>query len=248
MSAADEQVGDRDGFGREIARRELRLLIGGGNLVAQKDEHDRRRDDLPQRAGGADRSAGDRRSVTALEHGRQRQQPHRYHRGADDPRRCGEQRADHAHRDAEAAAQPAHEQSHGVQQRLGEFRALEHHPHEDEQRHRDEQVVGHDAVDAVGERLHEGEFEDLEMGADQRVDQRHPRQGEGDGEAQQQRAAQGEHHREDIELVDHAAAPTMRGRGSRAARGRNPATWRRRAPSATALAESPSPRRSRCTS
>ena len=93
---AREQVADRHGVRGEIAELALRFLVGVRNLVAQHDEDERGRDDLAERAGGADRPAGERGAVAAPEHGRQREQPHGHDRRADDAGRGGEQRADHA--------------------------------------------------------------------------------------------------------------------------------------------------------
>jgi hypothetical protein len=106
--------------------------------------------------------AGDRRVVAALEHGGQRQQPHGHDGGADDAGGGRQQRADDAHRIAEPAAQAAEQQRHGIEQLLGDLRALQHDAHEDEQRHRDQHLVGHDAEDALREGAEDGEVEDTE--------------------------------------------------------------------------------------
>src|SRR3990167_3216008 len=127
---ADEQVADRDGFRREDAHLQLRLLIGAGHHVTQQDQHDRRRNDLSQGAGGRQGAGGDGRVVTAPQHGRQGQQAHGHHGGADDAGTGGEQCTDHAYGNRQAAAQGAEQPRHGFQQVFGDPRFFQHHPHE----------------------------------------------------------------------------------------------------------------------
>src|SRR3990167_7282637 len=117
---ADEQVADRDGFRREDTHLQLRLLVGAGHHVTEQDQHDRRRNDLPQGAGGGQGAGGDGRIVTAPQHGRQGQQAHGHHRGADDAGTGGEQRTDHAYGNRQAAAQGAEQPRHGFQQVFGD--------------------------------------------------------------------------------------------------------------------------------
>ena len=199
---ADEEVGNGNRIRGEVSCCQLGLLISGGDLVAEQDQHDRRWDDLAECAGRANRAAGDRRRIAAAQHGRQGQQPHGHHGGADDTGRSGEQGTDDGDRDAEAAAHAAHYQRHGLQQLFRQSRSLEHHPHEDEQRHRNQQVVGHDAVDAIGQGLHEGELKNAEGGTAEGVDQGHARKREGDRKAKHQRPAERQDHGRNDQLVN----------------------------------------------
>ena len=73
-------------------------------LVGHDDQHQRRRDDLRQRAGGRDDAGGEAAVVAVAQHDRQRDQAHRDHRGRDDAGGGGQQRADEDHRIGEAAA------------------------------------------------------------------------------------------------------------------------------------------------
>ena len=65
---AGEQVTNGNRLGRENAHLELRLLVRRGHDVAEHHEDDRWRDDLPERAGGADRAGRDLRRVAAPQH------------------------------------------------------------------------------------------------------------------------------------------------------------------------------------
>src|SRR5690606_4895660 len=96
---AHEQVADRNGLRREDAHLQLCLLIGAGHHVTQQNQHDGRRDDLPEGTGGGQGAGGNGWVVAAAQHGWQRQQAQGYHGGADDAGRRGEQRTDQAHGD-----------------------------------------------------------------------------------------------------------------------------------------------------
>ena len=145
--------------------------------VRQQDQHQARRDDLAQRARGADRAAGDRRVVAAPQQRGQRQQPERDHGGADD---AGGGAHQHAHADdaqRHAAAQAAGQVADHVEQVFGQARLLQHHAHEHEQRDRQPLVVGHHAVDArrqqVEQRLAEADEAEHEAARRQRDAHRH---------------------------------------------------------------------------
>ena len=173
-----EEVADRQRLRRGDAERALRLLIGRRQDIAEEDEHDRGRDDLPQRAGGGDRAGGKRRVVAALEHRRQRHQPHGDDGRSDDAGGGREKRADDGDREAEAAAHRPEEATHGVEQVFRHMRFLEHHAHDDEERHGEQEIVLRDADDALGQ-------EQDEVGL-------HEPAGEPDGGEQERRAAEDE--------------------------------------------------------
>ena len=59
-------------------RGELGALVGIAELVAEQHQHDRRRDDLAQRARCGDRAVSSR-VVAGTQHHRQRDQAHRHH-------------------------------------------------------------------------------------------------------------------------------------------------------------------------
>ena len=74
-------------------------------LVAEHHQHDARRDDLPERAGGGDHAGRELGRVAVAQHHRQRDEAHRDHRGAHHAGGGGEQRADEDHGEPEPAAQ-----------------------------------------------------------------------------------------------------------------------------------------------
>ena len=113
-------------------------------LVGHDDQHQRRRDDLRQRAGCGDHAGGEAPVVAVAQHDRQRDQAHRDHRGGDHAGGRGEQRADEDHGVGEAAAHRPEQLADGVEQVLGHAAALEDQPHEGEERHREQRVVRHD--------------------------------------------------------------------------------------------------------
>jgi hypothetical protein len=106
--------------------------------------------------------------------------------------------ADDDHRQAESAAQAVHQLDQGAQQLVGQPRALQHDAHEDEHRHRDQRLVGHDAVNAVRKSLEENRVEGAREHTDAGENQGHAGQGEGHREAGHQRGAdadeQGQRH------------------------------------------------------
>ena len=140
-------------------------------LVGHHDQHQRRRDDLRQRAGGRDDAGGHAAVVAVAQHDRQRDQAHRNHRGGDDAGGGGEQRADEHDGVGEAAADGAEQLPDGVEQILGHAGSFEHQSHEGEERDRQQRVVVHHAVDALGKRLQEVRPEFAELDADEGEDQ-----------------------------------------------------------------------------
>jgi hypothetical protein len=161
----------------------LRLGVGALQDVAEEHERDRGRDDLAERAGGTDRAGGELGVVAGLEHGRQREEAHGDDGGADDAGRGGEQRADDGDRDGEAAPDPGEQHAHGLQELIGDAGPLQHHPHEDEERDRDQHLVDHGAEVARRQPAEEAEVEDAEPPADAGEDERRAGEREGDRES-----------------------------------------------------------------
>ena len=146
---AGEQIADGDGSRREVSLRELRRLVRVAELVAEQHQHGGGRENLRQRRGGGDGAGGKPRVVAEAQHRRQRDQAHGHRGGADDAFRGSKQRAHHDYRDAEPAAQRTEQPAHGLEQFLGDARALEHDAHEDEHRDRQQCLVGHHAENAL---------------------------------------------------------------------------------------------------
>ena len=140
-------------------------------LVGHHDQHQRGRNDLRQRAGGRDDAGRHAAVVAVAQHDRQRDQAHRDHGGGDHAGGRGKQRADEDHGVGEAAADGAEQLPDGVEQILGHAGAFEHQSHEGEERNRQQRVVVHHAVDALGKRLQEVRAELAELDADEGEDQ-----------------------------------------------------------------------------
>ena len=124
-------------------------------LVGHHDQHQRRRNDLRQRAGGRDDAGRHPAVIAVAQHDRQRDQAHRDHGSGHDAGRGREQRADEHDGVGEAAADGAEQLPDGVEQVLGHAGPLQHQSHEREERDRQQRVVVHHAVDALGKRLQE---------------------------------------------------------------------------------------------
>ena len=124
---------------------------------------------------------------------------------------------------AEPAAQRAEQLAHGREQRLGDPRALEHHAHEDEQRHRHQRLVGHGAEVAAGQRREDRRVEHAE---------RHAERGEQQGDAGQREGHRvAEQHGADRRR--RTSPPTGSRRSARCSCGRPPAACLSRRSSVT---------------
>ena len=137
--------------------------------VGQQDEDQAGRDDLSERAGGADGAAGQPLVVAAPEHAGQRQQPERHHGGADDPGGRAHQHADQDNADAEPAAQRAGGVADHIHQVFCQPGAFQHHAHEDKERDREQGRIGDDAEDAVRQQVEQQRAE-AEIAEDQAGD------------------------------------------------------------------------------
>ena len=154
--------------------------------VGQHHQHQRRRNDLGDGAGGGDDAGCHLRIVAVARHHRQRDQPHGDDRGRDRAGDRAEQRADEDDRIGEAAAHRAEQLAHRVEQVLGEPAALQDRAHEGEERDRQQQLVGGDAEDALGQRLQQHEVEIAELDGKEAEAQAHRRERERDRIADEQ--------------------------------------------------------------
>ncbi len=157
--------------------------------VADQHQHDAGGNDLPQGTGCRHGSGGQLLVVASFQHGGDRQQAHGDHGGAHDARGGAQQGAHHDYGYRQSAADAPEDQAHGVQQLFGKARALQHNPHENEKRHRQQGDVGHDAPDPQGE-----EVEKRPAETDQAEKKGGAEQGEGDRKAGHQENRQGEKH------------------------------------------------------
>ncbi len=148
--------------------------------IGQQDQDQAGRNDLAQRAGGADHAAGQPLVVAAAQQRRQSEQAERHHRGADDAGGGAHENADDDDADAEPATQVSGRMRDHVHQVFGELGFLQHHAHEDEQRHGDQRVVRHHAEDAAGKQIEqqraEADIAEHQTGRRQRQSNRDARQ------------------------------------------------------------------------
>ena len=140
VDAGEHQAGDK-GRGKDRTHR-LTENIG------QQNQHQARRNDLPQGARCADGAAGHAGFVAAAQQHWQGQQANGHHGGADDAGGGAEQHADQHDGQAHAAVQAAHGLADRLQHVLGDFGFLQHHPHKRKQRYRQQRVVADHAEHA----------------------------------------------------------------------------------------------------
>ena len=140
-------------------------------LVRHHDQDQRGWNDLRQCSGGRDHARCQTPVVAVAQHDRQRDQPHRDDRSGDHARGRRQQRADEDHGIGEPAADRAEQLPDSVEQVLRHAGALEDQSHEREERNREQHVVVHDAVDALGQRLQEIGVEQPELDSDQAEDE-----------------------------------------------------------------------------
>ena len=93
---------------------------------------------------------------------------------------------------AKSAAQCAEQAPHGFQQVFGDAGTLKHHSHKDEQRNREQDLVGHDAEDSLRQGAENGEAHDAQRVAKERKNQRHPGERQGNLIARHQRNNDGQ--------------------------------------------------------
>ncbi|MCE3247753.1 MAG: hypothetical protein K0R41_1578 [Geminicoccaceae bacterium] len=156
---------------------------------AHHHEHHARRDQDAERAASGDRTGRHLRVVAGADHRRRRHHAHHRHRGADDAGRGREDRRGQQHAQIERAAKRGEDQLERLEQPLHQPSLLEQVPHEDEQRHRRERLLLHQA-----DGLEDHKVEDRVAEADVAEHDRQHDQREGDRKADenpgQQRAEQ----------------------------------------------------------
>src|SRR5690606_16124220 len=101
------------------------------------------------------------------------------------------------------AAHTAKEATHGREKLLGDSRALEHGAHEDEQGHRDQHLVRHEADVARRQGAEVRRVEHAQQPAGQREDQRGAGERERDREADQERGDDAEEQADGEDLAEH---------------------------------------------
>ena len=121
---------------------------------------------MRQRAGGRDDARRHPAVVAIAQHDRQRDQAHRDHGSGNDAGRSGEQGANEHDGIGETAADGAEQLSDGIEQVLGHAGSLQHQSHECKERDREQRVVVHHAVNALGKRLQEVRAELSKFDAD----------------------------------------------------------------------------------
>ena len=132
IDRAHEQVADRD-----------RQLIG------HDDQHDRRRNEDAERAGGRDHPGRELFRIILPHHDRDRQCREQHDRRADNAGRCREQDSDQDDGDGQPAAHLAEHADEIRHHQLGDARAIEHQAHIDEHRQRNEHPVRHRGENTV---------------------------------------------------------------------------------------------------
>ena len=195
--AEDEDVGAEqqhlddagaDGAGIHVAHR-------AAELVAQHDQHQGGRDQLGDGARGGDHARGHPLVVVVADHDGQAEQPHGDDRGGHGAGDGAEQGAHQDHGIGEPAAHRAEELARPFQQILRQAAALQYGAHEGEEGDGQQQVVGHDAEDALRQGLEQGHGEIAMLDGDGREEQADGGQREGHGKADQQEDDEApEHH------------------------------------------------------
>ena len=183
-------------------------------MVGHHDEHQRRRNDLCQRAGRRDDPGSHPAIVAVAQHDRQRDQPHGYHRGCDHAGRRGQQRPDEDHGISQAAAHRSEQLPDGVEQILRHAGSFEDQAHEGEKRNGQQGVIVHHPVKPLGQRLQEVRLKLVgDLDADEREDQ--PVRGERERDRvteQQEDHQRHEHQRRHIlgqKFHQHVRAPNL---------------------------------------
>ena len=201
--AAAHQVDDVDA-GQQEARSERRgveVRHRHAEHGSHHDQHHRRRDEDAERAAGGDGAGGELGVVARLDHDRRGHDAEHGHRRADDAGRHGEHRGRQDHHQIERAAHRREQQAEGREQPLHQARLLGDEAHEDEERHRRQQLLLHHA-----DGLEVGEVEDRRTHAEVAERERQEQQREGDRHADEDRSEQHEeHHKADECIPSHTS-------------------------------------------
>ena len=173
-----------NGLRIEDIQLQLRLLIGAGQDIPEKHQGDGGRNDLTQRAGGADGARGYAAAVARAQHTRQRQQTHGHYRGADDSRTGREQHAHEHHGDRQTPAEAPEQRRHAVEQLFRNPRFFEGDSHEHKEGNGDQGEIVHRAEQAPGQRFQKCGIEASGNRSDGGEQQRRTGEGEGHGIAE----------------------------------------------------------------
>ncbi len=132
-------------------------------LVSEHHQHERRRYQLRDGAGGGNHAGRQAHVVAITHHDGQGDHPHRDDRRGDGAGNRPENRADDNYRVGETAAHRAEQLAHAVEHVLGEPAAFEDRAHEGEERDGEQQIVRNDAEYALGQRLQQLDMEKAEF-------------------------------------------------------------------------------------
>jgi hypothetical protein len=185
---APHQVGEVEA-GQQEARTERGGVEVGHRHAEHRphdDQHHRGRDQDAERAAGGDGAGREPVVVARLDHDRRGHDAEHRHRRADDAGGHGEHRGGEHDHQVEGAADGGQQQAEGREQALHEAGLLGDETHEDEERHRGEQLLLHEP-----DGLEVGEVED--RGAEREV-------AEGEGEKQQR---EGDRHADEDRSQQH---------------------------------------------
>ena len=143
------------------------------------------------------------------QHGGEGEKAHQRHHGADDAGRGGEQRAGDERCDGERTGQPARGELDRAEQPVEDVGALDDVAHEDEERHGDQDVVGHHRPGALHEQRHHLFHVAVEGEEGEAHAHRHQR--EGDREAEHDEAdEQNEHQHAELRIGHEFASRAAR--------------------------------------
>ncbi len=120
---------------------------------AVDDQQHRRRNQNTQTSASGDGAGTDLDVVAGLQHCRKSKQPHQRHDRADDAGRGRKYRARDNRCHRERAGHARHRQMQASKQLFDQIRALDQVTHENEQRNRDQHIVGHHRVRALNHQI-----------------------------------------------------------------------------------------------
>ena len=185
--------------GQQEARSERGGIEVGDRYAEHRshhDQHHRRRNQNPERAAGGDGAGRQAGVVAGLDHDRRGHDAEHGHRRADDAGRHREHGRCQDDDQIERAAHRRQQQAERREQSLHQPGLLGHVAHEDEQRHRRQQLLLHQADD-----LEIGEIENRAAHAEITEYEREEEQREGDRDADEDRPQQHQQHDQADERV-----------------------------------------------
>ena len=174
------------------------------------DEQDAGRDQDAEAAARAHHAGGELDVVAGAQHGREGQQPHQRHHGADDAGRGREHRAGDQRRHRQRARDVLHRELQRMEQPVEDVGALDHVAHEQKQRHRGQHVARRDLERLLHQQREDAVLEDL---LSRRVVgvvaecHAHRHQRERDGKAQHDDEDEQPQHQHADLRIGHAQAP-----------------------------------------